>query len=406
MSNLGQFYGSGFPIGSVLQMSYGGDLLTASDGSQWIATTPTSPFAYTSDYSYLPNYLTSPHPLMNGWENGLFRFVNASVIAYSPSGVYCTNALYGSGFTSGFNYYTSSDGVNWTLRLFPNLINYPLVVYVAGKFFAVANGTTTSAIIHSTDAISWTTANLTTGVNPATDIVYNGSNLVLTGTGTTAAYSANLGVSWTNVTLPSSAPNIGGIPGSGASIWSQSAGLFIVASTTSGTYSTSPNGITWTHRNNIESFLPYASALTNNTKFAASNSIIVAMGTSGFYLTSTNGLSWTGPNYIPGISSSSCQQLYHDGTRFVARFGYGVYYSTNGTAWFSARQIGAVVNTSPTAYSNGVLFCPCGNGGASIPSKLFKVTDVTLTTPQTISAPTLANLPAGAGGSGVYYRIR
>ena len=50
MSNLGQFYGKGFPLGATVTMAYMGDRYVAPDGSEWIAGTTTSPFAYTSDY--------------------------------------------------------------------------------------------------------------------------------------------------------------------------------------------------------------------------------------------------------------------------------------------------------------------------------------------------------------------
>ena len=400
MSNLSQFYGAGFPIGSSLTQVYNGDLITNPDGSQWLATTPTAPFAYTSAYSYLPEPFLSPHPFLLGPENGLFRNPTSPSIAYSPSsGVYCTNTFFGN--TGAYYYYTSADGVNWTLRTFPNAIAYNYVFFVAGNFFATASGTTVNGLIYSTDAVTWTNSTIPS-FSVTQDIVYNGTNLVLISGTSAAAYSTNLGVTWTSVTLPSTPPNFA-FPGVGVITWSQSAGLFLVSSTTSGQYSTSPDGITWTNRNAISSYNSYFNLMSGAVKFASSPSVIVAAGVGGFFLTSTDGLTWTS-GAIPGISNNiGCTQLYYDGTRFVARYSFGVYYSTNGTTWIAAKQIGANAGASP--YSNGVLFVFCSTT-ASFLTKAYKVQDVTLTSPQTISVPVAANAAAGVGGTSTYYRIR
>lgn len=402
MSNLSQFYGSGFPMGSSLSQLYDGDLITRSDGSQWLTNTPTAPFSYTSQYSYLPDPFLSPHPLLSGPENGLFRFQFNPIIAYSSSsGVYCTNSFIGNSVT-GYYYYTSADGVNWTQRTFPNpTINYALIVFVAGKFIAFASTTTTNGAIYSTDAISWTSVTIPS-ISAPQDIFYNGTRLVVIGSTTAAAYSSDLGVTWTLTTLPSNtlAANF---PGSGVITWSQSAGLFLIATSTAGTYYTSPDGITWTSRTVAPSI--YNSFIGTQVKFASSPSKIVAMGLSGFFLTSTDGLNWTSGS-ISGIAANTqCVQSYYDGTRFVVRYGNATYYSTDGTTWTTAKFIGSSSGTSSFAYSNGILFVFC-SVAANVPTKAIKVQNVSLTSPQTISVPITASTPAGTGSTVIYYRIR
>jgi hypothetical protein len=258
-----------------------------------------------------------------------------------------------------------------------------------------------SLLIYSTDAISWTSVTIPS-ISAPQDIFYNGTRLVAIGSTTAAAYSSDLGVTWTLTTLPS-ITLAANFPGSGVITWSQSAGLFLIATSTAGTYYTSPDGITWTSRTVAPSI--YNSFIGTQVKFASSPSKIVAMGLSGFFLTSTDGLNWTSGS-ISGIAANTqCVQSYYDGTRFVVRYGTATYYSTDGTTWTTAKFIGSSSGTSSYAYSNGILFVFC-SVAANVPTKAIKVQNVSLTSPQTISNPTSASVSAGTGGTVIYYRIR
>lgn len=412
MSNLAQFYGAGFPIGSTISTFYNGDIITTPDGTKWMTPTPTSPFAYTSDYAALPESMTSPHALLPGFSDGLFRFSTTSppTIAFnSSSGLYCTQATFGIS-SAGYSYYTSSDGVNWTLRTFPTTSPaqlYSFIVYIAGKFIAVASSATTNAVAYSTDAISWTLANITNLLATPVDIISNGANnLIMIGANTaTANYSTNGGTSWTGVSLGASAANNSAAPGAGAGTWAPSAGLFIILSNVSGAYMTSPDAVTWTSRNAIASSLIYGSFLGSNAQIrvAASSSIIVMMGNNGFYLTSTDGLTWT-PNIISNVTSSVLLNLYHDGTRFVAKYGASIYYSTNGTTWTKGKPVFGATNF-PSPQSSGTMFAFTNFANAGSPVKCLKVSDVTLTTPQTVGLPIANSVQSGVNGVVSYYRI-
>lgn len=407
MSNLSQFVGGTIPIGGVqVQMPYGGDLYTAPDGSQWYANVVTAPFAYTSAYSYLPDHFVSPHPLMNGPEaNGLWAPMygngnnNLNIACNSTATLYCTGTYSGHS-TTGYYYYTSTDGVNWTKRTFPNSINYSCIQYTAGKFIAVASSTTTNGIITSTDAVNWTSV---TGVsiNP-TDIVSDGGNniVILPIQSTSVVVSNDGGTTWASVSLGGNS-NYNYNIGNGVITWNAGAGLFILMSSTNGTYFTSPTGATWTIRNAQSTFVAYPQFIAS-ARFASNSTTTVVMGTGGYFATSTDGLTWSNHGYISNTfgSSTTPLQFYYDGTRFVARFTNRCWYSTNGTTWTESKSIGGV--TSYISQSSGVLFGMLA-GSFGYQTKLIKVSDITSTAKTTIIAPQAAG---GVAAVVTAYRIR
>lgn len=400
MSNLGQYYGKGFPYGGSLSMPYGGDVLTFADGSQWIATTPTAPFAYTSEYAHLPSSMTSPHPLMNGPENGLFVPMNAQFsIAYDPgTGTYCTSSI--SIQTNGQSgYYTSADGSNWTYRTFPTTnITFFYVVFTGGKFFALS--TASSTVLVSTDAITWSTYAFTATLSSLQDVLTNGTGTFVAINTTTSNYSTNGGATWTLTTLAASPSNLS-MPGQGVGTWNAGAGLFIVAAG-AGSYQTSPDGITWTLRATQASYAVWQGRLTATTKFASNATTTVAMGLGGFFAVTADGLTWTNHGYVSNTQGTSTvpSQLYFDGTRFVARINHRVFYSTNGTSWTEGAYLGGATVICPQ--SNGVLFL-LSLLTNNVPSKCLRVADVTLTTPQTVANQLVA---VAQGTNASYYRIK
>ena len=384
MSNLGQFYGKGFPIGGAVSATYQGDVWTAPDGSVWLANTPTAPFAYTSDYASCAGIVTSPHPLMPGPDGGLWSA--ALAIAYRASTPLYMAILNGSrgDTTNGYFYYTSTDGINWTERTFPNAKGYNICVYTAGKFIAYSGSGTTNAVITSTDAVTWTSA---TGVALAPqDIVSDGANnIVAFGTsGTTAVSSVDGGTTWVSTTVVAVPNSI--MPGAGVATWNAGAGLFITPTATAGWYQTSPTGATWTTRATQVTYSKYSDFFTSNTvspRMASNATTTVAVGRSGFFCTTTDGLTWANHGYVSTSlgSNVSPNQVYHDGTRFVARYYQRVFYSTNGTTWIEGAKIGGGSAGQPQ--SNGKLFLTSFNSSGTA-SKMLQVSDVTLTTPQTV----------------------
>ncbi len=78
------------------------------------------------------------------------------------SGVYQTSLTVGNGLwmvcgSGSANYFTSTDGENWTQRALPSGLNYGRAVSYANGYFYLA-GTTAQTLVRSTDGINWTSA--------------------------------------------------------------------------------------------------------------------------------------------------------------------------------------------------------------------------------------------------------
>lgn len=405
MSNLSQFVGATIPIGGSIQaMPYGGDIYTAPDGTQWYSGTPSSPFPYTTDYSYLPDFMCSSHPIMNGPESDNEWFtpnVNMS-IAYDPvNGIYVTSFIYGDA-TNGYFYYTSTNGSTWTLRQFPFNINYNCIQFTAGKFIAYGPSVTTNGILTSTDGVTWTSITAPASVTPF-DIVSNGStNIVMMGTGTQCAYSTDSGATWaSSAGFGSFNSTVNQIIGQGGITYNAGAGLFIAGTGTAGAYQTSPTGATWTNRNAQSTYLPYSIRFPAATKYASNATTTIAVGNGGFFATTTDGLTWSNHGYISDSWTNNVpNQVYYDGTKFVVRWQQRVFYSTNGTTWTEGKPIGGFTLVIPQ--SNGVLFgFPLL--AASGQTKLLRVGDVSSTTRQTVISPVVH---AAQATNHTQYRIR
>lgn len=405
MSNLAQFYGKGFPIGGSITMNYVGDVYTAPDGTKWLANTTTAPFAYTSEYAAAAGIMTSPHPLMAGPEsNGLWCPDGSTMqVAYKASGTLtCTSRIYGD-TTNGYTYATttSNTGASWTLRSFPNTKDYQTIVFTGGKFVGVSNSSTTNGVITSTDAVTWSSV---TGISASyQDVVSDGANnFVAVGTSTTWMYSTDAAATWTTTTAV--APTNFSYPGKGVITWNAGAGLFIANNAAAGQYQTSPTGATWTTRNSQATYLPYQNRLAADTKFASNSTMTVAVGRSTFFATTTDGLTWSNHGFIsPTLSQTTSipDAVYYDGTRFVVKYSGRVFYSTNGTSWTEGAYLGGNVMI---ATSSGVLFMITSGVTVGQVAKLLRVSDVTLTAPQTVCMTQAA--PSAHSSTNTYYRIK
>ena len=403
MSNLGQFYGKGFPLGGTLNIPYESDIYTAPDGSQWYSNTPTAPFAYDESYSGLPDSMTSPHAIVNGPEaNNLWisNFTQFSLAYDSANNIYCTAAYEGT-TTEGFDYFVSTNGTSWTRYTFPNItLVYSVIQFTAGKFFAVATSTTANGVINSTNGVTWTP---TTGVSlTPQDIISNGSNnIFIVPTSTTGAWSSDGGATWssTSITQPSNFS----LPGSGVATWNAGAGLFIMSNAAAtGAYQTSPTGQTWTPRAAQPTFRKFGTKFSGTVKFASNATTTVAVGVGGFFAITTDGLTWTNHGYISNTlaTSGSPQQVWYDGTRIVARFQNRVFYSTDALNWTEGKKIGGF--TLLTQQSGGVLFgFPLLSG--TISTKMLAVRDVSSNTRQTVISSVLHT---AQNPNMTHYRIR
>lgn len=409
MSNILQFFGKPYPIGSVVPFPYGANLgskLVTIDGTEWINLYPSASFDYTSDYADLPDTLKSPHPLMPGPEtDGTWaRIGNLRVfsMAYRPSSTLYVTPSYG--FDSVANasfYYTSTNASTWTKRNFPNSIIYDTVEYTAGKFiaFSSSSGDKTKAILTSTDGINWTERDSGVLVTyQCQDIVSDGANKIFitpNNYSTAGLYSADGGVTWAQGTMTLFQYNLGrAANGLGTTTWNAGAGLFISgagAVQAAGRYQTSPTGQTWTTRTAVFS--------DQNAKFASNSTMTVIVTNNGLTATSTDGINWTNfgsledeTNVPSGVNNGDAYGIYYDGTRFVVKTNYALYHSTNGSTWTKSTK--AQFSWGGACASNGMLFVPAFVGqvstllGSTNKFKMLRISDATLTSPiQTVWIP-------------------
>lgn len=402
-----------FPLGATLTFAYMGDKITAADATEWLAPTPTAPFAYSASYASTPATLLCPHPLMLGPNSGLWLTSNTASLAYKASGtVYCytsggyTATNYAEGdATNGYIYYTSTDGgANWTRRTLPNTKHYT-IAYTAGMFIGFCISSTTNAVITSADAVTWAAG--ITGISQTTvsDIVSDGGNniVIYPNSGTVANSSVLAATVWASATITAPGLAAGGL-NKGGCTWNAGAGLFIGSVGTAGQYQTSPTGLTWTLRSTIATYQPYGTLFGTGCLYASNSTVTVAMSANGFFATTTDGLVWANHGFIVGTGPGTALILaiYYDGTRFVAvggaNSGGRTFYSTNGTAWTEGRP------------SFGVLVMPAGDrmvklasNTVGIQSKAVLVTDPTATTAQTVAALTQSTAQAAANA---YIRIK
>jgi hypothetical protein len=417
MSNLSQFFNANIPLGATAQLAYQSDLYTDAGGSEWLMNTPTAAFDYTNEYSNLPDIMTSCHPIFDGpepdgsWWPSLAPVFN---IAYDPvNNVHCTSAYSGNALGDGFTYYYKIGTGPWTAAIFPNNILYNYIVYVGGKFIAVANATT-NAVITSTDAISWTSSNLSESVSASgTGAILSdgGSNIVIFGSSTQSTqWSSDGGATWTKVTLPSLPGAAAVTSGRGFATYNAGAGLFMMSTSTPGRYQTSPTGQTWTTYSNQPSYRKFKNYLAEQVRFVSNATTTIAIGTSGFCIQTTDGLNWTDPSRVAESSvgpltstgTEPVNSFYYDGTRFVVRYGMVLFYSTDGKIWTRSKPIGGHTLNLPC--DGGVLFAfPLLS--SNIRTKCLRISDVTSTARQTVLSNILAvNLSTAA--LGVAYRIK
>ena len=136
----------------------------------------------------------------------------------------------------------SDDGVSWSAGgALPSSTTWSSVAYGNGRFVAVATGGTTSA--YSTNGTTWSAGGALPSSTTWCSVRYgNGHFVAIAGTGgadTAAAYSLDLGATWTASTLPSS------------TTWSKldyGQGLFLAVAAGGTSAASSPDGVNWTAR--------------------------------------------------------------------------------------------------------------------------------------------------------------
>jgi hypothetical protein len=212
--------------------------------------------------------------------------------------------------TSTRNFFTSTDGVNWTNRGASITSGWASGDYITGIFFAnnifilvgYISATRLSRIYTSSDGINWTLLPTVTGIpiaNTLSNITYiNGVYYAILPTGGIARYvtSTNL-YTWTVVS------SIDNGHGSGPTQFAYGNGVFVTAGKVTYTYDphiyTSTDFVNWTVRTaptEISSTTDTASTVL----YSGVNWIISYPGSK--IITSPDGINWT---YQPGLVNAS-----------------------------------------------------------------------------------------------------
>ena len=140
---------------------------------------------------------------------------------------------------------SSTNGVAWTTRTITTLGSgtWSSVAYGARRFVAISTGNNVTAI--STNGTTWSAGGNLPSSTTWTSITYgNGRFVAVASGGRTAAYSYDLGVTWTSATAVGA-----GLPASRTWVKVRYAqGLFVAVANGSQYIATSTNGVDWTER--------------------------------------------------------------------------------------------------------------------------------------------------------------
>jgi hypothetical protein len=232
-------YGIAASSSTFVIVGYGGKLATSSDGITWIVRS--------SDTTQLLRGVS----YLNG---GLFAFGDNGTITVSGS------------------------GINWSQTVGSGADSFNQVIYASGKFVTVGQAALSgapAAVQTSVDGLLWRQWN--SAINgPLKSVAFGAGKFVAVGAGIFASDDAR---TWTAATTPAIAD------------WTKVAygnGLFVAVGNGSdfpeGVVLTSPDGITWTHRD-FDSFSQFQGLFFGNGKF-------ILLG-SGFIATSSDGINWT-----------------------------------------------------------------------------------------------------------------
>lgn len=232
-------------------------------------------------------------------------------------------------------FYTSSDGIQWTMRKAPWGVSdvYTCITFANGKFTALCAGQTNVAT--SLDGINWSiTSTGLAGISQFNALVWNGSKYCAVGQGGTGAIyvaTSTDGLAWTARTA---ANNItwNGLAWNGT--------VFCAVGNGTGNQAmTSPDGITWTGR--AISANNWQDVAWNGTVFCA-----IGFGATNRAATSPDGITWTNRTAAAAVNYS--------GIVWASSLSLFVVTATNGTTANS-------VMTSPDGTTWTSRSCPNAN---------------------------------------------
>lgn len=227
-------------------------------------------------------------------------------------------------------YYVSADGIDWTTFLFPTALNdihaiawsgsLAVVVGDAGSVLSTTDGTnwtehtgiTTNdlfdvdwvnnrfvavgangTVLISPDGSTWSVES-TGGADSLATIAWNGATYLAMGS--TGAYTSSDGVSWAPVVINGIFEDV---------VWADALNLF-VAVDTNGRILTSPDGMAWTERTDLDQFFSLDTIFWDGTQ-------LIAGGDYGEIVTSSDGISW-----VTRASAVDFERVRSDGTTLYA----------------------------------------------------------------------------------------
>ena len=253
------------------------------------------------------------------------------------------------------------------------------IAYGSGIFVAV----TTNTVATSGTGSSWTTGTIPAGAWRS--VAYgNGVFVVVASSGTTSLYSED-GLIWTPVTIPEGDYR-SVVYGNAIGVW-----VAVSANTNKAAYSAN-DGATWSQVT-IGEGAEWNSVAFGNGKFVA-----VSLSDSTLTQTaySTDGITWSTGSYIGG-----CEAVTFGSGRFVAIDGTSStssFISTNGIDWVAGTLPGAAASWKTVTYGGGVFLATVtGSSRAALSDDGIHWTSQTLTTSSSWSA--------GAYGAGNFLII-
>ncbi len=265
--------------------------------------------------------------------------------------------------------YTSADGVNWTRNTLNN--TYLNIAYGNGKYVMCAAG---GKIAYSTNGTSWTETTISWPDAQGMTVSFGDGVFVLTSTETTAAAYSTDGISWTRTTLPGIGRFWHTLKVSAGD--TPPTGKILVAGFGSLIIESSDSGVTWS------TF--HAPSTYNGGSVTYSNGVFMgAPGTSSDYVyLSNDGINWSRQT-LPS-SQAWAPGAYNPLTKkyvFAAKnTSTVVYNSATSTTWATA-TLPSIQNWSEVAYSSELgiyLVSAVGSTAAAISTNLSSWTSVTL----------------------------
>lgn len=338
---------------------------------------------YSSDDGLIWNKITTNlHPTA----------ANFMDIAYG-NGVYVANVYTSLGNDSYYGIYTSTDTINWTVRLENSTPGWGAVVFQGGIFLIAGSPNTNSpspAIYTSPDGINWTRTNVTSvqsGYEQGNVTYGAGKHVVVIGNAVKISVTGGAS-DWTQYNLSSG----------NFRVITYGNGKFVALSSGDGHVATSTDGVNWTITQAATPLKTWASIAYGNGIFVA-----VSLNTDGNGVTaySTNGITWTTGTTLPtGYWYST---VFKDGYFVTSTMGVkDIYFSTNGASWSTNKPNTSGTVTVPAGISTISL---TGQGAPGTPGTAVNAALVNNVPGQPIVLPSSSPLHDIAYNNGVYIAI-